>query len=153
MPRNYWLMKSEPDVFSIDDLKRVRTSSWEGVRNYTARNFLRAMKKGDGVLFHHSQAKPSGIAGLAQLHTEAENDPSALDPKSPYFDEGAPADRWSWVHLEYVATFPEVLSLEALRAVPELAEMVVLKKGNRLSVTPVTPAEWKAVCKLAGVKG
>lgn len=149
----YWLMKSEPDVFSIDDLKRVGSTSWEGVRNYTARNFLRAMKQGDGVLFHHSQATPPGIAGLARVSREAENDPSALDPKSPYFDEGAPADRWSWVHIEHVATFPELLSLERLRGEKALAEMLLLKKGNRLSVTPVTAAEWKAICKLAGVKG
>lgn len=154
MPKQYWLVKSEPEVFSIGDLEKAKTTSWEGVRNYQARNYLRAMKAGDGVLFYHSNAEPTGVAGLAEVAREAYPDATALDKKSDYFDPKAtPADpRWSLVDLAWKATFKAVVTLDRLRAEPALAGMMLLRKGSRLSVTPVTPQEWKAICKLAGVR-
>jgi predicted RNA-binding protein with PUA-like domain len=146
---NYWLVKSEPDVFSIDDLQKAPSSTthWEGVRNYQARNHLRAMKTGDGVIFYHSNAAPTGIAGLAEIAREAYDDKSALDRHSPYFDPSAtPADpRWSVVDIRWVRSFTRVLSLDELHKLPALSKMLLLRKGNRLSVTPVTEAEWQAV--------
>jgi predicted RNA-binding protein with PUA-like domain len=153
VPAQHWLMKSEPEVFSIDDLAQAprQTTHWEGVRNYQARNSMRAMKRGDGVLFYHSNAEPPGIAGLAEIVREAYPDLSALDRKSDYFDPRATAEdaRWSLVDLQWRETFTQVLPLEALRKHKALAQMVVLQKGSRLSVQPVTAAEWKAVVALA----
>jgi len=157
LARQHWLVKSEPEAFSIEDLERApaHTTSWEGVRNYQARNFLREMEPGDGVLFYHSNASPTGVAGAAEVARAAYPDPTALDRRSPYFDPKATrADpRWSVVDLTWRATFREVISLDRLRQVPALARMILLRKGNRLSVMPVTPAEWKAVLGLAGSKG
>lgn len=157
MARQHWLVKSEPDAFSIEDLERApaHTTSWEGVRNYQARNFLRAMKPGDGVLFYHSNASPTGVAGTAEVARAAYPDLAALDRKSTYFDPKATAEdpRWSVVDLTWRSTFREVLPLEQLRAAPGLASMTLLRKGNRLSVMPVTAGEWKAVLRLAGSKG
>ena len=149
----YWLMKSEPDVFSIDDLKRQKTTSWENVRNYQARNYMtQGMKLGDRALYYHSNAEPSGIAGVCEIVKLAYPDPTQFDPKSEYFDEGATkeAPRWFMVDVGFVERFEEVLSLEAMKVNPALDGMLVLQKGTRLSITPVTKAHFDAV--LAAVK-
>jgi predicted RNA-binding protein with PUA-like domain len=154
MPRRFWLMKSEPDVFSIADLANApkQTTHWEGVRNYQARIYLREMKVGDGVVFYHSNAEPPGAAGLAEVAREAYPDLAALDRKSDYFDPKATKEdpRWSVVDVRWVATFPAVVPLEKLRATKALESMLLLRRGNRLSITPVTEAEWKAIRKLGG---
>jgi predicted RNA-binding protein with PUA-like domain len=146
----YWLMKSEPEVFSIDDLRKKRVGGWDGVRNYQARNFMRAMKKGDEVLFYHSNAKPSGVAGLARVHRTAYPDPTQFDPKSEYHEPRATPDRpvWDQVDLAFVAKFPRLLSLDELRGVPALADMPLFHR-SRLSVQPVTPDQWKIIVSLS----
>ena len=146
---NYWLMKSEPDVYSIDDLARDRKSAWEGVRNYQARNHLRAMKVGDLAFFHHSSADPPGIAGIARVSREAYPDPSQFDAKSDYYDAKSKRDdpRWSLVEIEFVRKLDRLLPMDELRGIPELRDMALLQRGQRLSVQPVTAAEWKAICK------
>jgi predicted RNA-binding protein with PUA-like domain len=148
----FWLMKSEPDEFSIDHLASAprKTTPWFGVRNYQARNFMRdGMQVGDGVLFYHSSCPEPGIAGIAQVASAAYPDETQFDPKSPYFDPKAKRDapRWMLVDVKLVAK-TRLLSLEEMRSTPALDDMVTLKRGNRLSITPVTAAEWKAVLKL-----
>ena len=149
----YWLMKSEPDVFSIADLAQRpgQTEPWAGVRNYQARNFMREMRLGDQVLFYHSNAKPSGIAGIAEIVGTARPDPSQFNPESPYFDAKASVDkpRWDLVEVKFVRAFAEVLPLAELKTMPELAEMLLVQKGSRLSVMPVTAAEWRAIVERA----
>src|SRR3954469_8723231 len=146
----YWLVKSEPDVFSYDDLEASpkKTTHWDGVRNFTARNNLRAMKKGDRVFFYHSNAKPSAVAGIAEVAREAYPDPTALDPKHDHFDPKSRADAPTWLQVDVraVERFPRRLTLPELRAMPELAGMELLRKGSRLSVQPVRPEEWAVVC-------
>lgn len=154
--RRFWMVKSEPTTFSFDELWAApkRRTGWEGVRNAQARNFLRdEMQVGDGVLFYHSSADPTGIAGLARVASEPYPDPTQFDRRSPYFDERATraAPVWIQVDIEALAPFPEVLTLARMRAAQELATMAVLQRGQRLSVLPVTAAEWKAVLALAGV--
>jgi predicted RNA-binding protein with PUA-like domain len=148
-----WLVKSEPGTFSIADLERSpkKTTLWDGVRNYQARNSLRAMKKGDLVLFYHSNADPPGVVGLARVVKEAYPDPTALDPADPHFEPRATKEDavWSVVDLQHVATFPRTIGLDELRATPGLEGMGVLKKGTRLSVLPVTDAELEIVRRLA----
>ncbi len=147
----YWLMKSEPDVYSIDDLARDGRTSWEGVRNYTARNWMRDdMKVGDRVLFYHSNADIKGVAGLAEIVREAYPDPHALDPKSPYYDETAKPDvpRWVSVDVGFVEKFPNVVELATLKADPALDGMEVTKRGSRLSVHPVDAAHFARVVEL-----
>jgi predicted RNA-binding protein with PUA-like domain len=142
--RQYWLMKSEPDEFSIDDLERVGAEPWSGVRNYQARNFMRdAMRPGDGVLFWHSGCEPPGIAGLAEVASAPYPDPTQFEPGSPYHDAAARPDapRWMLVDVRALRRTP-YLTPAALRAHPELAGLQVLRRGNRLSITPVTPQEW-----------
>ena len=164
MPRRYWLVKSEPDVFSFDDLLSApgRTTGWDGVRNYQARNYMRDdMQAGDGVLFYHSTSDPAGVAGLAEVARAAYPDATAFDPAHHGYDPKSRPDAPAWVQVDVRAVegFPRVVTLAELRAEPALAEMVVLRRGNRLSVTPVTAAEWKAVCRLgragraAGARG
>jgi len=143
-----WLMKSEPSVFSIDDLARVKRTSWDSVRNYQARNLLRDdVKVGDEVLFYHSSADPAGVAGVARIARAAYPDPSQFDKKSEYFDPKAARDAPPWVvvDVEFVRKLPRVVTLAELKANPALAEMVVTKRGSRLSVQPVTAAEFAAV--------
>ena len=143
-------MKSEPDVYSIDDLARDGSTSWEGVRNYQARNFMRDdMRVGDRVLFYHSSADPPGVAGLARVSRAGYPDPSARDPASDYHDEKATdADpRWYMVDVEFVEKFPRLVTLDDLRAAPGLEKMLVLNR-SRLSVQPVTDAEYEAVVRL-----
>lgn len=150
----YWLVKSEPDVYSIDDLARDGSTSWEGVRNYQARNFMRDdMRVGDLVLFYHSNAAPPGVVGVAEVSREAHPDLLALDPRSDYFDPRATKDdpRWWMVDIKYRAYLPRPLSLQELRDAPELEGMLVTTK-SRLSVQPVDPAHFAAVCKLGGLQ-
>lgn len=144
-----WLMKSEPDVFSILDLKRKRRERWDGVRNYQARNFMRSMQVGDRVLFYHSNAEPSGVAGLARISAPAIPDTTALDPSSEYFDPKAtPADpRWSMVEVGFVEAFPQVVPLAVLREVPDLAEMWLFHR-SRLSIQPVEVHHFDLVVRL-----
>ena len=149
---SYWLMKSEPDEFSIDDLVRAprKTVPWFGVRNYQARNFMRdSMRVGDGVLFYHSSCEVPGIAGLAKVSSAPYPDETQFDRKSPYFDPKSTRvdPRWVLVDVKLVRK-TRLMPLEELRTRPGLADMVVLRRGNRLSVTPVTPAEWEIVTKL-----
>ena len=153
MPK-YWLMKSEPDVYSIDDLARDRRSGWEGVRNYQARNHLRARKVGDLAFFHHSSATPPGIAGIARVSREAFPDPSQFDPKSDYYDEKSKRDdpRWSQVEIEFVRKLDRLLPMDELRDMPALKDMALLQRGQRLSVQPVSAAEWRAICAHAGLR-
>ena len=151
MGRHYWLMKSEPDTFSFQDLKDRpnQREPWDGVRNYQARNFMRdAMSVGDGVLFYHSNTKPPGIVGLAEVASQAYPDPTAFDKQSKYYDEKSDPNnpRWFLVDVAYKKDFKHQVSLEAMKAMPELAEMKVLQKGNRLSITPVSEQEFKAIC-------
>ena len=151
-PRRYWLMKSEPGVYSIDDLKRDGSTSWEGVRNYQARNFMRDdMKLGDGVLFYHGSAKPMGVYGVAEIVREAYPDDTAFDPASRYYDaKSDPAQpTWLMVDVGYVSTFKEPVTLAALKEIPGLEAMMVTRKGSRLSVQPVTPEEWDIVMRAA----
>lgn len=153
MTAHYWLMKSEPATYSIDDLERDGSTMWDGVRNYKARNLMREMKVGDGVLFYHSNAKPPGIAGIARVARQAYPDPTQFQPESRYYDAKSRREkpRWSLVDIEFVAKLAELLPLPELREMPELEGMALLKKGQRLSVQPVTEREWKIVCKKAGV--
>ena len=148
----YWLMKSEPDECSIDDLARApgRKLPWTGVRNYQARNFMRDdFRPGDGVLFYHSSCPQPGIAGLAEVASTAQTDATQFDPASPYHDPASKpeAPRWFGVDVKLVRKTP-LLTLAEMRAAPSLATMRVLQRGNRLSITPVTPAEWRAVLAL-----
>jgi predicted RNA-binding protein with PUA-like domain len=142
----HWLMKSEPYVFSYDDLINVKREGWDGVRNYQARNFMREMKKGDLVIFYHSNATPPGAAGVAKIVKEAEPDPTQFDPESNYFDPKSSPEkpRWDWVTLGPKKRL-KFVSLEKLRAMPELEECRLLARGNRLSVIPLTEAEFDAI--------
>lgn len=154
MPAQYWLMKSEPDEVSIDDLANYpkQTVPWFGVRNYQARNFMRdQMKVGDGVLFYHSSCPEPGIAGLAEVASTTYPDDSQFDRKSPYFDAKSKREepRWWLVDVKLVRK-TRLLSLKEMRETESLATMRVLAPGNRLSITPVTAQEWKAVAKLLG---
>ena len=138
---NDWLMKSEPEVYSISDLKSDKKTSWEGVRNYQARNFMRdQMKVGDRVLFYHSNANPPGIAGVARVIRPAYPDASAWNPKSKYYDPKASPQNpiWVMVDIEFVEEFPKLISLDDMKAIPSLQDMLVLKRGMRLSVQPVS---------------
>jgi predicted RNA-binding protein with PUA-like domain len=157
----YWLMKSEPAEASIDDLARApqQTLAWTGVRNYQARNYLRdAMRPGDGVLFYHSSCPEPGIAGLARIAGGLAPDATQFDPASPYFDTKATPAQPRWLQIDVtLVRKTQLLSLAEMRAAPSLATMLVLKRGNRLSITPVTAAEWQAVkallVPLADLKG
>jgi len=149
--RQYWLMKSEPDVFSIEDLQQKGQTSWDGVRNYQARNFMRdQMRVGDLVLFYHSNAKPSGVAGLARVCRTAYPDHTALDPNSEYHDPKATREDpiWMMVDVEFVSKFRRLVSLEELKQEAELAEMWVLRPGQRLSVQPVDPRHFERVVEM-----
>ncbi|MFI5345116.1 MAG: EVE domain-containing protein [Elusimicrobiota bacterium] len=151
MSARHWLMKSEPDVFSIDDLKKNGVEGWNGVRNYQARNFMKDMKVGDMVLFYHSNALPPGVAGLAEVVKTAYPDPTQFDPKSDYHDPKATPDnpRWFQVDLRFTKKLPRFLSLDELRGVPAIADMPLFHR-SRLSVQPVTPEQYKTIVALAG---
>ena len=143
----YWLMKSEPSECSIDDLVRLGRVPWVGVRNYQARNFMRdEMRVGDGVLFYHSSCPEPGIAGLAEVASAAYPDATQFDPKSPYHDPKSQADAPRWLHVDVkLVKKTRLLSLAEMRERTALASMRVLQRGNRLSITPVSTAEWRAV--------
>lgn len=151
----YWLLKSEPDVFSFADLKKRprKTEPWNGVRNYQARNFMREMQAGDLGLFYHSSCDEPGVAGIVRISRTAYPDPTQFDPKSEYFDAGAKKDdpRWSMVDVTWEVDFISPVTLETLRGEPSLAELIVLRRGNRLSITPVEPAHFARICELGGV--
>jgi predicted RNA-binding protein with PUA-like domain len=149
----YWLVKSEPGVFSIDDLARAkdRTTFWDGVRNFQARNILRdEMAVGDGVLFYHSSAEPPAVAGTAKIVGAGRPDPSQFDAKSDHYDRDSPpeAPRWYGVDIQLDRKFDRPVTLPELRATAALEGMVLLRKGSRLSVQPVSAAEWRIICKL-----
>lgn len=155
MAKRYWLMKSEPEVYSISALQKDGTSGWEGVRNYQARNSMRDdMKDGDLVLFYHSNAKPPGVAGVAKVHGPPVPDPSQFDKKSEYYDAGSSKDepRWLMVRIAFVEKFENVVPLEVMKADKSLTGMPVLAKGQRLSVQPVSPEHFGRVLKLTGAK-
>jgi predicted RNA-binding protein with PUA-like domain len=139
---NYWLMKSEPDVYGIADLKRDRTTIWDGVRNYQARNFLREMQPGDRVFYYHSNTTPLGIVGLAEVAEVGINDPSQFDATSKYYDPKSlpTAPRWQTVVVKFDQTFVKIITLEALRQTFTPEELLVVRQGNRLSVMPVSVA-------------
>ena len=153
----FWLVKSEPDSFSIQDLAKAKdkTTCWDGVRNYQARNFLRdEMKLGDRVLFYHSSTDPPAIVGTAKIVRESYPDPTAWDKNDHHYDPGSTPNkpRWFMVDIQLEQIFKQALTLESLRDVAALKEMELLRKGSRLSVQPVRKAEFDAVLKLAGVK-
>jgi predicted RNA-binding protein with PUA-like domain len=144
-------MKSEPETFSIDHLKRKRQEPWDGVRNYQARNFMRDdMRPGDMVFFYHSNCAIPGIVGIAEVATEAYPDPSQFDPKSHYFDPASSRDkpRWVLVDVKFVKKLKRTISLEELKADPALTDLPLVRKGNRLSVMPVEAAHWKYILGL-----
>ncbi|HEY5672360.1 MAG TPA: EVE domain-containing protein [Malonomonas sp.] len=152
---NYWLMKSEPDAFSIDDLQQRprQTEPWDGVRNYQARNMMRdAMRHGDQVFFYHSNCATPGIVGLMEVVRESYPDQSALDPQSKYFDpKSSPqAPRWFLVDIKYLRHTRRVISLAELKGHEALENMPLLRKGNRLSIMPVSQAEWQYILQLEG---
>lgn len=152
--RRFWLMKSEPDVFSIDDLRRApsQTTYWDGVRNYQARNLLRdEIRRGDGVLFYHSSAEPPGIAGEAVVVREGYPDPTAFDPSDPHYDPKSDPKRPTWymVDVRFVRACRTLIPLDRLRAIPALRNMLVVRRGIRLSVQPVTPTEWDVILALS----
>ena len=152
MPRNrsYWLMKSEPSVFSIMDLASCGVTGWDGVRNYQARNYLRdGLKVGDGVLFYHSNARPSGLSGLAEVVKPGYPDDTAFDPNDVHYDPKSDPEKPTWyrVDLKFVKAFPSVIPLQTLRKIPGLQDMVLFRNG-RLSVQPVTKKEWEIILRL-----
>jgi predicted RNA-binding protein with PUA-like domain len=155
--KQFWLFKSEPEAFSIDDLERAlhKTTCWDGVRNYQARNFLRdSIKVGDQVLFYHSNAEPPGIVGIAQVVKDGYPDHTAFDPEDHHFDpKSKRADpTWYMVDIKHVSTFTEPLTLPALKSVKGLQKMMLLQKGSRLSIQPVTHEQWKMILELAKIK-
>ncbi len=150
--RRYWLMKTEPDTFSIDDLARVRTEPWNGVRNYQARNFMRQMQMGDGVLFYHSSCDVPGIVGTATIVSDAYPDPTQFDPKSDYFDPKSTREnpRWSLVDVAFERKLDRTIPLDEIRRhTDRLGEdFALVRRGSRLSVMPVTAAQWKLLLSL-----
>jgi predicted RNA-binding protein with PUA-like domain len=152
VPKSYWLVKTEPETFSFDDLMSAprRTTGWDGVRNYQARNFLRSMKKGDAVLVYHSNADPKAVVGTAEVAREAYPDPTQFDPKDDHYDPDSPRDdpRWSQVDLRGVEKLRHAVSLDEMKRAPELRGMRLLQRGNRLSVLPVTVSEFLAIVRM-----
>jgi predicted RNA-binding protein with PUA-like domain len=156
MPRRYWLMKCEPSAYTIDDLARDGVTSWEGVRNFQARNFIRdQMQVGDGVLFYASSADPSGVTGLAEIARKAYPDAFAWKKGHAYFDPASTPEKpvWYSVDIRFVERFPRIISLETLKATPGLEEMMVTKKGSRLSIQPVTKREFDIVTRKGRAPG
>ncbi len=148
--KKFWLMKTEPDVFSIADLKKNKTTLWEGVRNYQARNFMmNDMQTNDEILFYHSNAEPSGIAGLATVSKKAIPDPLQFDPKSEYYDPKATKEKpiWFCVEVIYQTSFKTILSLSDLKNIQKLSDMLVIKKGQRLSIQPVDQKDFEYICQ------
>ncbi|MEK6628179.1 MAG: EVE domain-containing protein [Bdellovibrionota bacterium] len=144
-------MKTEPDVFSIDDLKKNKTTLWEGVRNYQARNYMKEMQVGDSVIFYHSSSKPSGVAGLATVNKTAVPDPTQFNKKSEYFDPKATQEKpiWFCTEVKFVTKFNNFISLEDIKNDKNLSEMVVIQKGSRLSIQPVSPKDFEYIQQLS----
>jgi predicted RNA-binding protein with PUA-like domain len=151
MPKQYWLMKTEPETFSIDDLERVKVEPWSGVRSNFARFHMRNMSVGDDVLFYHSSCEPPGVAGLAKVVRTKVIDETQFDPASKYFDPKATREKpiWDCVDVEFVSRMPRFVSLGEIRAEPSLGDMPLLKKGMRLSVQPVTEAQYKRIVAMS----
>ncbi|MGA1696546.1 MAG: EVE domain-containing protein [Arenicellales bacterium] len=152
---NYWLMKSEPDVFSIDHLRKMprKTEHWDGIRNYQARNFMRdAMKKGDLAFFYHSNCEEPGIVGIMEIASAAYPDHTAFEPGQKYFDEKSTPEnpRWMMVDVKFKKKFKKNVSLASLKEEKKLSKMRLVQRGNRLSILPVTASEWKCILKMAG---
>lgn len=150
----YWLLKSEPDVYSIDDLEKDGSSTWDGVRNYQARNSQLEMKKGDLALFYHSRSNPPAVAGICRVSKKAFPDATAFDPQAKYFDPKSDPEkpRWFNVEVEYVCHLPRPVPLSEIRARRSLQKMVLVN-NSRLSVQPVTPAAFATICKMGGLDG
>jgi len=148
----YWLFKTEPSSFSWDDLKSSpgKKTTWDGVRNYQARNFFKEMKKGDLIFFYHSVKAPMAIMGVAEVCRDAYPDHTQFEPKSKYFDAGSSPDnpRWLMVDVKYLRDFEPPVTRDELKGLPGLEEMVLLQKGSRLSIQPVTANEWKIITAL-----
>lgn len=152
--KRYWLMKSEPDAYSIDDLKRDKVEPWDGIRNYQARNFMRDdMKIGDKIFFYHSNAKPIAIVGTMEVASEPYPDHLQFDPKSKYFDEKSSEEdpRWQLVDVKFIQKFDNPVTREEMKEVPELEEMLIFKR-SRLSITPVEEHEWNKIMEMAEEK-
>lgn len=148
---NYWLMKSEPETFGIDHLKKMKRDHWDGVRNYQARNMMRdEMKKGDLVFFYHSNTVPPGIVGMMEVVKESYPDFTAFDPESKYYDPKSTQDkpRWFMVDVKFKQKFDRMITLEELKGKKSLEDMLILRKGNRLSITPVSKKHWDAILKM-----
>ena len=155
-PERYWLLKSDTECFTFDDLWSApqRRTGWDGVRNYQARNFLRdQMGMGDGVLFYHSNAEPSGVAGLARVVSKAYPDPTQFDPSDEHFDPKSRREDPAWMQVDIEAwqRLPRFVSLAEIKADPRLSKMLVIQRGQRLSVLPVSAAEWRVVLELGGL--
>jgi predicted RNA-binding protein with PUA-like domain len=151
MSKRYWLMKSEPDEFSIDALAKVKSEPWSGVRNYQARNFMRdGMKVGDGILFYHSNCAEPGVVGIAEVASEAYPDPTQFDAKSDYFDAASTQEqpRWLVVDVAFKRKLKRTITLSELKASDELSDFALTQRGNRLSVMPVTRAQWEFILGL-----
>ena len=147
---NYWLVKSEPHVYSLEDLKRDGRTAWEGVRNFQARNFMKEMKKGDLVLFYHSNCEDKGVVGVAKVSAEAYPDTSAQNPKSDYYDPRSKTNPEIWMHVDLAwhKSFRKLVSLETIKAQKSLQKMRLVQRGTRLPVIPVSPAEFETIVSL-----
>lgn len=157
MAQQFWLVKTEPDVFSWQDLRKQprQTTMWEGVRNYQARNFLRdGMRLNDGVLFYHSRTKPLAIMGVCHVTRTAYPDPTQFDPKSKYYDPKSSPERPRWYAVDITCsqTFAPAVTREHLQNCPDLDDMMLLQRGSRLSVQPVTAAQWRRILKMSSLK-
>jgi predicted RNA-binding protein with PUA-like domain len=150
---NYWLMKSEPNTYSIDHLKQDKSTVWDGVRNYQARNYLKEMEEGDLAFFYHSNAKPSGIVGMMKVIKTLVNDPTQFDPSSAYYDPKSTQEnpRWQTVIVEFVSVFEEIISLETLKQTFTGEDLLLVKKGSRLSVIPVKNEVAQRILNISGV--
>lgn len=150
--KNYWLIKSEPSTFSLSDLKKSKnqTTNWDGIRNFQARNFLRAMNKGDGVLFYHSSTDPLAVVGTCEVVKEGYPDHTQFDPKNIHYDEKAKKDNPTWfmVDIKFAKEFKSPVTVEQIKKNAKLKKMRLIQKGNRLSVMPVTKDEWDEVLKM-----
>ena len=147
----YWLMKNEPDAFSIEDLERVGVEPWDGIRNYQVRNMIRDdMSVGDQAFFYHSSCKVPGIVGTKEIVSEAYPDHTAFDPEEHYYDSKSDPENPTWLmrDVKFLGRLEEPITLKELRSHPELAEMLILRRGNRLSITPLDPAHWKFIQRL-----
>jgi predicted RNA-binding protein with PUA-like domain len=145
-----WLLKTEPGTFSIDDLAARKTEPWDGVRNYQARNFIRAMRRGDAVLIYHSACAQPGAVGIAKVAGAPRPDPTQFDPGSDHYDPASKAadPRWTLVDVRFVRKLKRVVSLDEIKQLPSLGDFALTRRGNRLSVLPVTDAQWQAILKL-----